>query len=151
MSTRPFVLAAVLVAAGAALAGAAAATHFTVTATYVAPAKAGADGAIAVTLTPLDPDIHVNEEPSPRLKLDPAQIVLVDKQTPPPARTPVFDAESARYLDPKVPVSFAVAVAPKAPKGMQSVKATVTYFYCSKREGWCRKGSADVEVPVKVP
>jgi hypothetical protein len=30
------------------------------------------------------------------------------------------------------------------------VKATVTYFYCSQREGWCRKGTSDVEFPVDV-
>jgi hypothetical protein len=31
------------------------------------------------------------------------------------------------------------------------VKATVTYFYCSKREGWCRKGTAAVDVPLDIP
>lgn len=126
-------------------------THFTVTATYVAPAKPGANGAVAVSFIPQDPDVHVNEEPAPRLKLDPSQAVLVDKQPSAPSRTPTFDPETARYLDPKVPVSFPVALAATASKGTQSVKATVTYFYCSKREGWCRKGSADVEVPVRVP
>lgn len=130
---------------------AAAVTYFTVTASFVPPSKPGADAAVAVTFVPQDPDVHVNEAPAPRLKLDAAQTVLLDKQAPPPARTPTFDPETARYLDPKVPVSFAVALAPKAPKGMQSVKASVTYFYCSKREGWCRKGTSEVEVPVKVP
>jgi hypothetical protein len=140
-----FVLAPVLVIA------APGGTHFTVTAAFVPPAKAGANGAVAVTFAPLDPDVHVNEEPAPRLKLDPAQTVLLDKQAPPPARTPTFDPDTARYLDPKVPVSFPVALSPKAPRGGQAVKGTVTYFYCSKREGWCRKGSAEVEVPVAVP
>jgi hypothetical protein len=44
-----------------------------------------------------------------------------------------------------------VAFAAGAPKGDKTVKATVVYFYCSSREGWCRRGSADVEVPVSVP
>jgi hypothetical protein len=26
----------------------------------------------------------------------------------------------------------------------------VTYFYCSKSAGWCRKGSAEVNVPVTI-
>jgi hypothetical protein len=125
--------------------------HFIVTASFVPPAKAGSDGAIAVTFSPQDPEVYVNEEPAPRLKLDAAQSVLVDKQPPPPARVAAFDPETARYLAPKAPVRFPVALAPGATKGPQSVKATVTYFYCSKREGWCRKGATDVEVALTVP
>jgi hypothetical protein len=131
-----------------ALALAAGTPHFTVTATFVKPPQAGANGAIAVTFIPLDPDVHVNLEPAPRLKLDAAQRVLVDKQPPAPPHVPTFDPETARYVDPKLPVSFPVAWAPGAPKAFQTVKAVLTYFYCSKREGWCRKGTADVEVPV---
>jgi hypothetical protein len=126
-------------------------THFNVTAAYVPPPRPAANGAVSVTFAPRDPDVQLNEEPAPRLKLDPAQAFLVDKQPPPPAKLPVFDPAAARYLDTRVPVSFPVAVAPKAAKGTHPVKATVTYFYCSKREGWCRKGTADVEVAVTVP
>jgi hypothetical protein len=106
---------------------------------------------VAVTFAPLDPDVHVNLEPAPRIKLDPAQRVLVDKQPPPPSRVATFDPETTRYLDPALPVYFPVALVAGAPKGSQSVKATVTYFYCSKREGWCRKGTAELNVPVSVP
>jgi hypothetical protein len=45
-------------------------------------------------------------------------------------------------------VVFPVALAPGAPAGDRDVKAKLTYFYCSKREGWCRKGSAPVEFKV---
>ena len=31
----------------------------------------------------------------------------------------------------------------------QTVKGALTYYYCSHREGWCRKGTADLEIPVK--
>jgi hypothetical protein len=31
------------------------------------------------------------------------------------------------------------------------VKASVSYFYCSKTEGWCRKGQSDLEFAVLVP
>jgi hypothetical protein len=30
------------------------------------------------------------------------------------------------------------------------VKASVVFFYCSSREAWCRRGSADVVIPVSV-
>jgi hypothetical protein len=130
---------------------AAAPQHFTVTAAFAPPAKPGANAAIEVTFSGRDPEIHINEEPAPRLKLDPAQAVLLDKQPAPTASAPVFDPDKARYLDLSFPVVFPVAFASGAPRGTQTVKGAVTYFYCSKREGWCRKGTTEVEVPVKVP
>ena len=119
-----------------------------VSATFV-PAGKGTQPAISVVLQPRDPAVHVNEAPGPRLKLDPAQAVLVDKQGPAPKGV-VYDPATAKYLDPAIPVMFPVAVAPGAGKGVQGVKASVTYFYCSKTEGWCRKGTTEVEVPVTV-
>ncbi len=46
-------------------------------AAFVPPAKAGGPASVAVTFTPRDPDVRVNEEPAPRLKLDPEQGVLI--------------------------------------------------------------------------
>jgi hypothetical protein len=124
---------------------------FDVRATFVAPIKAGATPAIEVTFVSKDPEVHLNEEPAPRLKLDVAQSVLVDKQPPLRARTTPYDPSAARYLDLTRPLKFPVAFAPTAPKGAQTVGASVTFFYCSRREGWCRRGSVEVEVPVTVP
>ena len=125
--------------------------HFNVSATFVPPAGKGADAAVAVTFVALDPDVRVNEEPPPRMRLDAAQAVLVDKQKPAPSRGEAFDPEKARYLDLAAPLLFRVALSPSAPKGSQAVRASVTYFYCSKREGWCRKGTTEVDVAVSVP
>ena len=125
--------------------------HFDVAAAFEPPAKPGPNGAIAVTFAPRDPDVHINEEPAPRLKLDLEQGALVDKQPAPSKSVPTFDPDTARYLDLKKPVRFPVAFAPGASKGPQSVKVNVVYFYCSEREGWCRRGSADLEVGVTVP
>ena len=125
--------------------------HFNVSAAFVSGASRGADGAVAVRFAALDPDVRVNEEPAPRLKLDPVQAVLLDRQKPAMSRGESFDPEKARSLDLSVPVLFPVALSPRAPKGSHAVKASVTYFYCSKREGWCRKGTAEVDVPVQVP
>lgn len=132
-----------------ALALAAGPRHFDVQASFV-PAKPGALAAVAVFFTPLDPNVNINEEPAPRLKLDPAQAVLVDKQAPPDPKAS-GEAPAARYLDLSAPVRFPVALAPGVAKGRQPVKAAVTYFYCSKTEGWCRKGTSEVEIPVVVP
>ena len=92
----------------------------------------------------------MNESPAPRLKLDLGQAVLVDKQAPAPAHVADYDPLTARYLDPNQPVLFPVAIAPGAPKGEHSVKASIVYFYCSTREAWCRRGSVDVQIPVTV-
>jgi hypothetical protein len=124
-------------------------THVALSAEFVPPAKAGANAHVAVTLSPRDADVRVNEEPAPRLKLEADEAVLVDKQAP-PTRSASFDPQNARYLDPALPVHFPVAVKPTAARGKHTVKARVTYFYCSKREGWCRKGTDDVEFAVDV-
>jgi hypothetical protein len=120
-----------------------------VSASYLPPPSGREDAAVAVQLTPLDPHVRVNETPAPRLKLDAAQQVLEEKKTP--ARPAAAAPGQARYLDPTLPVTFPVKVSARAARGEHTVKATVTYFYCSKSEGWCRKGSADVDVPVRIP
>jgi hypothetical protein len=139
-----------LVALVPAAALAAPARHFEVTAAFAPPRTAAGDGAVSVSFQALGPDLRVNETPAPRLKLDLAQTVLVDRQAPPAAQVPDFDPLTARYLDPVKPVLFPVAIAPTAPKGVHEVKASVVYFYCSTRESWCRRGSADVLIPVTV-
>jgi hypothetical protein len=145
---QPFFAALLATAAASAFA---ATQHFSVSAAFVAPASKGADASVAVTFTALDPDVHINEAPGPRLKLDATQAVLVDKQKPAGGQTESFDPDKAKYLDLAAPVVFPVALSPSAPKGAQSVPVNVTYFYCSKREGWCRKGTADLSLSVTVP
>jgi hypothetical protein len=124
--------------------------HFEVSGSFVPASKAGANGSVAVTFRALDPDVKVNETPAPRLRLDVAQSVLVDKQAPAPAQVPDYDPLTARYVDTQKPVLFPVAVAPAAAKGEHSVRASVVFFYCSTREAWCRRGTADLEIPVAV-
>ena len=119
-----------------------------VSATFL-PAEKGRPAAIALTLEPQDPQVRVNESPAPRVKLAASQNVLVDKQAP---AKPMGADPSAqtRYLDPMLPFLVPVAVAPGTPAGNHPVAATVTYYYCSKTEGWCRKGTADVSLDVRV-
>jgi hypothetical protein len=132
------------------LALAAPARHFDVTAAFTPPKTPSATAAVAVTFRALDPDVKLNETPAPRLKLDLVPTVLVDRQAPPASQVPDYDPLTARYLDTAKPVLFPVAIAPTAPKGTHEVKASVVYFYCSTREAWCRRGTADVLVPVTV-
>jgi hypothetical protein len=125
--------------------------HFDLLASFDPPQKAGEDGTVAVTFRALDPDVKLNETPAPRLQLDLTQDVLADRQAPPPRRIPTYDPLSAEYLDLAEPVRFPVAISPTAPAGSQRVEAQVVFFYCSVREAWCRRGTADIEIEVTVP
>jgi len=116
--------------------------HFDITAQYH-PGKAAGTGEVAVTFAPKDPDVRINTTPPPRLRLDEGQKLLAEKT---PARPAAAPAE--KYLDLTFPVVFPVSVTgPVASE--QTVKGALTYYYCSHREGWCRKGTADLEIPVK--
>jgi hypothetical protein len=99
-----------------------------------------------VLFTAKDPDVKINEAPAPRLKLDASQSVLVSKASD--RKEPDATPENPRYLDLATPVRFPVELGAAATKGTHLVKGSVAYFYCSKREGWCRKGTTDVEIPV---
>lgn len=123
--------------------------HFTVEAHFIPAKKPAAESAIAVSFKALNPDVRINEEPAPRLKLDPQQRVLDYKAPAGPMAPPNFDPAFAKYLDLGKPVSFPVSRAAQAAPGPQPVKGNVVFFYCSKKEGWCKKGSSDFEVTVE--
>ena len=123
--------------------------HFDVTAAYEAPAKKGAPGAIVVEFRKKDPDVNINEDPAPRIKFAAGSPLVA----PPPRKSSgaIPDPANAHYLDLSRPVRFAVTVAADATKGAAAAKTTLSYFYCSKRENWCRKGTADFDLVVVVP
>jgi len=123
-------------------------TYFEASARYDAGTK-DAPPAVLVTFTQGEPGVHINEQPAPRFALAADQAVL-DYQAP-ATKAAAIDPAQVKALDLSKPVRFPVSVRAGAPKGPQSVKGTVTYFYCSEREHWCRKGSEDVAVTVPVP
>jgi len=123
--------------------------HFDVAAAYEAPMKKGAPAHIVVEFKKKDPDVNINEEPAARLKFSEGSPLVAP---PPPKSTGVVpDPANAHYLDLAKPVRFPVTVASGATKGLSTVKASVSYFYCSKRENWCRKGTADFDLAVVLP
>ena len=124
--------------------------HFALEASFVPPKKPGGKAAMAVSFRALDPDLRLNESPPPRLKLDLSETVLVDEQPPLANQITDYDPLTAKYYDLSRPLLFPVSISPVAPKGEQLVKASVVFFYCSQREAWCRRGTAEVEVVVPV-
>lgn len=124
------------------------AQHFTVTAGYEAPAKKGAPGTIVVKFERRDPDVNINEEPAPRLKFAPGAPLVAPP--PPKSSGEIPEPGTAHYIDLGKPVRFTVTQAAGASTGLATVKTSVSYFYCSKRENWCRKGTSDFDLPVLV-
>lgn len=123
--------------------------HFEVTAAYEAPAKKGATANLLFQFKQKDPDVYINEEPAPRIKFAAGAPLVAP---PPPKSSGVIpDPANVKYLDLAKPVRFAVTPATDAAKGMSRVKTTLSYFYCSKRENWCRKGTADFDLAVVLP
>jgi len=146
---RGGVRSAVLVLASCLVAlGAGKSRHVEVLADFEAASDGGA--AVVVSLMPRSASYKVNETPAPRLALGADQQVLEDRQPPASTKYEPYDPETARYLNPEKPVRFAVAIAAGAPKGIQIVPAKVTFFYCSSTEGWCRRGTEDIEIIVRV-
>ena len=123
--------------------------HFEVTAGYEPSTKKGEPSHIVFAFKKKDPDVNINEEPAPRLKFAAGAPLVAP--SPPKSSGVIPDPANARYLDLAKPVRFAVTSALDAPKGLSTVKTTVSYFYCSKRENWCRKGTADFNLGVVLP
>lgn len=123
--------------------------HFEVTAAYEAPTKKGASANVVFEFKRKDPDVNINEDPAPRIKFSDGAPLIAP--APPKSAGVLPDSAQAHYLDLSKPVRFAVGVAPKAAKGLSTVKTTVSYFYCSKRENWCRKGTSDFDLSVVLP
>jgi len=120
--------------------------HFEVSAAYEAPARKGSPAHLVFEFKRKDPDVNVNEDPAPRIKFAAGAPLVAP---PPPKSSGIIpDPANAHYLDLEKAVRFPVTQAPDAAKGMSKVRTTLSYFYCSKRENWCRKGTADFDLPV---
>jgi len=123
--------------------------HFDVAAAYEASAKKGAPANIVVEFKKKDPDVNINEEPAARIKFAPGS--PLEAPLPPKSSGEIPDPAKAHYIDLSKPVRFPVTVAAGAARGLSTVKTTVSYFYCSKRENWCRKGTAEFDLAVVLP
>jgi len=119
-----------------------------VEASYRPPAKAGDLATVLVRFSPSRPELRVNAEPAPRLKLS-GESVLQSRQSQ-PTGAGGLDPEFAKYLDLAQPFEFPVELAQDAQPGDHLVDATVSFAYCSKSQGWCKRGNAPIEIRVKL-
>ncbi len=87
-------------------------------------------------------DIHLNAEPAVRVEFDSASIL-----EPIGALRQEIDTE-AGTVKTSEPLRQRVALSRKAGPGRHSVRGTVTYFFCSGTEGWCRRKAQWVQLQV---
>ena len=108
------------------------------------PVKAGVKSAVTVSSNVLK-GYAVNRTPPISLKLIPAPGIRLDKTE---FATPSADPKSKDeyYVDVpsmKVPVTV-------AKPGKYEIPGKLTYFFCSKSDGFCSKQAFDVKIPLQV-
>lgn len=86
--------------------------------------------------------IHINLKPALEFTLDSASQAALSGALVLPKGGP--------YLNTKEPVVQRVALSTKAKPGPLTLKGTLTYFFCSDKEGWCSKYKQPVEIALTV-
>lgn len=106
--------------------------------TLVAP---GATGEIAIQFQPVE-GIHINLQPALDFKLDTASRAALTGTLVLPKGAP--------YLNTSAPVLQRFQVPKDAKPGPLALKGTLTYFYCSDKDGWCSKYKQPLEFALTV-
>jgi hypothetical protein len=107
-----------------------------------APIKAGKKADVAVSFV-VDSRYKINRDPRISIAVTPVAGVTVDKK-PIEASSVDPKAKDEYFVDLptiKVPVTAAKA-------GKFELPAKLTYFFCSKADGFCSKQSVDVKIPI---
>jgi hypothetical protein len=100
--------------------------------------------------------IHINLEPPIKIELlsskGVTQIKEEKKATPQKTddKLKTVEKKDGEYFDPSKPVLVKFKVGKDIGSGKTEIKAKVTYFYCSDKEGWCSQGRDEVIIPVVV-
>ena len=107
------------------------------------PAKAGRKASVTVSFNVLK-DYKINREPTITLDVKPINGVKLDAAT---IEASPVDKKSTDeyYVDlPTLKVGFTAAKA-----GKYELPGKLTYFWCSKIDGFCAKQTVDVKIPVQ--
>ena len=108
------------------------------------PLKAGVKGDVTVSFNLLK-GYGVNHTPPISLKLTTTPGIQLDKMEFTTA-SPDPKSKDEYYVD--LPVIKVPVTAAKA--GAYQIPGKLTYFFCSKADGFCSKQSFDVKIPVQV-
>lgn len=103
----------------------------------------GASSELRVSFRP-SKGFHVNAVPPMSVEFDSGSAARHDGKIVIPADT------ATGYLDPASPVRQPFSVPTSARRGPSTLEGTLTYYYCSDAEGWCRRERVRFAVPVSV-
>jgi len=54
------------------------------------------------------------------------------------------------FLSTADPVEQRLAVSPTAATGTDTLEGTIVYYFCSDAEGWCRKQTQSISLPIHI-
>ena len=94
-----------------------------------------------ITFKPVE-GIHINLQPALSFSLDSASLATLSGGLALPKGGP--------YLNTSAPVMQRFTISGKARPGRLMLKGTLTYFYCSDKEGWCSRFKQPVEIALTV-
>ena len=105
--------------------------------------RPGDRGRVLVSFTPAD-GIHINVDPPVSVKIQ--KNSLISLRGNPDMTT---DKETG-FLSSGTPVEQLFSVSHKAAPGEHTITGTITYYFCSDTEGWCRKQSQAVTLTLNI-
>jgi hypothetical protein len=117
---------------------------------FVASAKtttASAGGSVTVKFSLLPKDgFHINIENNPAMivKIDSPLVASADGDPK------ITKRPKTVFLDDSKPVLQKLKLSNELKPGPVTIRGTLTYFYCSDKEGWCSKFTQPFEVEVKI-
>lgn len=107
------------------------------------PVKAGRKTTVTVSFNVLK-DYKINREPTISLELKPANGIKADATT---IEASPVDKKSTDEYYVDLPTLKLALTASKA--GKYEVPGKLTYFFCSKIDGFCAKQTVDVKIPLQ--
>ncbi|HLB00440.1 MAG TPA: hypothetical protein VJO14_03555 [Bacteroidota bacterium] len=103
--------------------------------------RAGGSSEILLRFTP-DKGFHVNAVPPVGFSLDPVSAAT-------PGDSVIVPRDSSTgYMDLRRPVRLPFIMAKSLPAGPRQLRGTVTFYYCSDEEGWCRRVKRPFSLPL---
>jgi len=105
--------------------------------------QAGSKGKILVSFAPVD-GIHVNVDPPVTVMVEKNRFIALHGEPDITA-----DKETG-FLSTVTPVVQGFSISRKAAPGPHHIKGTITYYFCSDTEGWCRKQSRTVMLTLNI-
>jgi len=111
----------------------------------------GGEGKVVLRIK-VDEGMKVNPNPSFSIEFAPCESLIFGKEVYTPADLGIEISEEMgeEYLKLDEPFEISFAVKPDANKGQYLLEGKISYFICSKEEGWCLKSSSQFSAPFKL-